>query len=639
MKILQSSSSNDVINSASRCLANLAVDDTHATKLHQHGLMRHFTSLLSRDDNSPASHKCRQSILRAIRILCSSAKFRDNLKSLEGVSVIMDCLKHDVEEVSLSALQTLETLMMQEDADPDTLRPLCELQAVQCIVRLCNHQKTSVRKSAFQLLLCCTKISDGRVVLSSAGGVETLVGAMESIPEDSSMFNDVVRGACVCCREVNSRQRLRDCGGLHKLIKMLSQDKHSELYHTIMTALVCYYFDENTLKVMVRQLGLLGAMKYHLVLMTKRPSSNKAPVEEVDQSGESLANCEEEAELMDSEKLTGDFSEVEIEDSDLTDVPSDVMDVGSATRSSSPASTLSLASSSEPASQQKSSSQQSSGSFSSSTPMEKAVPGRSCLHPQQEVEMLAAADLSCFEDAIGMVVGGTSSSCTASSSKRPKLQLELDLSSPMPANFLDSLLSSPNPYQKERKASESTFLVERNAPLGSQVILMLSRISHLRDFLTYLSSPEMLPAIFDYFAAVKPPDHHVFKVLTRVFMNPHCFQDCISCLLPSKLYELLRVTNSTDSTPEVQDQAAISPQLPYLSPPHIVSPECSFHSMCGSLLERLSRVAESPYGQGVLAHSLLRGTDREKHASCLSLPLLCRYMHWEITYSKKLLKS
>jgi hypothetical protein len=417
---------------------------------------------------------------------------------------------------------------------------------------------------------------------------------------------------------------------------MLSRDKHSDLYHTIMTALVCYYFDENTLKVMVRQLGLLGAMKHHLVFMTKRP---KAPVEEADQSGESLADCEEEAELMDSEKIAGDSSEIDIEDSDLTDIPSDVMDVGSTTRSicSSPASTLSLASSSEPASTQKSSSQQSSGSFSSSTPIEKAVPGRSCLHPQQEVEMLAATELSCFEDAIGLVVGSTPSS-SSSSSKRPKLQLELDLSSPMPANFLDSLLSSPNPYQKERKASESTFLVERNAPLGSQVILMLSRISHLRDFLTYLSSPEMLPAIFDYFAAVKPPDHHVFKVLTRVFMNPHCFQDCISCLIPSKLYELLRIADSTDSTPpQPQDQAAVSPQqLPYLSPPHIVSPECSFPSMCGSLLERLSRVAESPYGQGVLAHSLLRGAEREKHASCLSLPLLCRYIHHVHVIDQKL---
>ena len=627
VKILQSSSSIDVINTASRCLANLAVDEANTTKLQLHGVMRHFMRLLSRDDNTSASHKCRQSILRGVRILCSSSKLRDELKSLEGVNLVVECLKHDVEEVSLSALQVLEVLILQ-DADPDALRPLCELQAVQCIVRLCNHQKTSVRKSAFQLLLSCTKISDGRVVLSSAGGVETLVGAMESVPKESSMFNAVVCGACVCCREVNSRQRLRDCGGLHKLIKMLSLDEHSDLHHTIMTALVCYYFDENTLKVMVRQLGLLGALRYHLEHMTKR--SSRVLVEEeriIDQSGESLVEHEEEEELMDSEKMVGDSSEFEVADSDLTDVHSnsDVMDVQSTTRSSSPASVLSLTSS-EPASQQKSSCQQSSGTSSSDMPMEKVEHGPSCLHPQQEVEMAAAAELSCLEDAIGSV-GSTPSS----SSKRPKLQLDLDLSSPMPANFLDSLLSSPNPYQKESKATESTFLVERNAPLGSQIILMLSRISHLRDFLTYLSSPEMLPAIFNYFAAVKPPDHHVFKVLTRVFMNPHCFQDCISCLLPSKLYELLRVTDSTDSTPQLQDQAVTSP-LPYLSPPHIVSPECSFHSMCGSLLERLSRVAESPYGQGVLAHSLLRGGDREKHASCLSLPLLCRYVHMYVEF-------
>ena len=619
VKILQASSSNDVINAAARCLANLAVDEVNTTRLRQHGIMQLFVRHLSRDDNSSASHKCRQSILRGVRILGSSSMFRDELKSLEGVSLVVECLKHDVEEVSLSALQALEVLISQ-DVDPDTLRPLCDLQAVQRVVQLCNHQKTSVRKSAFQLLLSCTKISDGRVVLSSAGGVETLVAAMESMPKDSSMFKAVVCGACVCCREVNSRQRLRDCGGLHKLIKMLSQEEHSDLYHTIMTALICYYFDENTLKVMVKQLGLLGALRYHLELMAKKCSRVIVKKERItDQSGESLIDHEKEGELIDSEKVTADSLEFEVEDSDLTDIQADVMDVRSTTCSSSPASVLSLASS-EPASLYKSSSQQSSGTSSIDTTEEKVEPGPNYPHPQQEVDVIAAAELSCLEDAVGTV-----SSTPSSSSKRPKLQLDLELSSPMPANFLDSLLSSPNPYQKETKTSESTFLVERNAPLGSQIILMLSRISHLRDFLTYLSSPEMLPAIFNYFATVKPPDNHVFKVLTRVFMNPHCFQDCISCLLPSKLYELLRLMDSTDSSSQLQDRVGISP-LPCLSPPHTVSTEYGFHSMCGSLIERLSRVAESPYGQGVLAHSLLRGGDGEKHASCLSLPLLCRYV-------------
>ena len=609
MKILQTSSSNDVLNTAARCLANLGLDEANMTRLQQHGVMQLFMRLLSREDTSSASNKCRQSILRGVRILCSDSKFKDELKSLEGVSLIVECLKNNDEEVSLSALQTLEAIM--QESDPDTLRPLCEMQAIQCVIRLCNHQKTSVRKSAIQLLLSCTKISDGRVVLSSAGGVETLVAAMESMPKEGSMFKAVVCGACVCCREVNSRQRLRDCGGLHKLIKMLSQEEHSGLYHNIMTALVCYYFDETTLKVMVRQFGLLGALKYHLELMTKKCTSKA--VEEariVDQSAERLAENEGDGDLMDSEKMMADSSN----QSEFESEDSDVMDVHSATRSSSPASVLSVASG-EPSSQQKSSSQQYSV-MSSATTEEKAEPGPSCSHLPQEVDM-AAVELSCLEDAVGSV------GSTPSSSRRPKLQLDLDLSSPMPANFLESLLSSPNPYQKESKASESTVLVERNAPLGSQVILMLSRISHLRDLLTYLSSPEMLPAIFNYFAAVKPPDHHVFKVLTRVFMNPHCFQDCISCLLPSKLYELLRLTDSTDSAPQ-DDQAVVSP-LPYLSPPHIVSPERSFNSMCTSLVERLSRVAESPYGQGVLAHSLLRGSDSEKHASCLSLPLLCRY--------------
>ena len=593
VKILRESSSNDVINTAARCLANLGLNEANLATLQQHGVMQHLIRQLSRDASSAACNKCKQSLLRCVRILTSNASCRDELKSLDGVSLIVDCLKSHDEEVGLSALQSLEVLT--QDGDPDTLRPLYEVQAVQCIIRFCNHVKSSVRKSAMTLLLKCTKSSDGRVVLSSAGGVETLVAAMESTSKDLDTFKAIVCGACVCCREVVSRQRLRDCGGLHKLIKMLSQEEHSGLYHNIMAALVCYYFDENTLKVMVRQMGFLGALRYHLELMTR--SSSEADKRTIEQPTVSLV--EEERELMDSELATvtsSYHSGIELEGSN---------DIHSVLCSSSPASVLSPGASVESPPSSKSSSQPFSTTSVESVETESEL---TSTHLPQE------AALSCLEAG----VSGTETSTPLVSTKRPKLQVDLDLSSPMPANFLDSLLSSPNPYQRESKASEATFVSEQSPPLTSQIILMLSRISHLRDFLTYLSSPEMLPAILGYFAAVKPPDYHVFKVLTRVFMNPHCFQDCISCLVPSKLYELLRLADSADS------EETLMSSLAHVSSPSLASPGCGFVSLCRSLLERLSSVAESPYGQGVLAHSLLRGDESEKRASCLSLPLLCR---------------
>ena len=599
VKILQESSLSDVINTTSRCLANLGLDEVNISILQQHGLVKHIVRLLSRENCSDAGNKCKQSLLRCARILSSNPDCRDELKSLEGVSFIVECLKSHDEEVGLAALQPLEVLA--QDGDPDALRPLYEAQAMQCVIRFCNHSKVSVRKSAMILLLYCTKNSDGRVVLSSSGGVETLVAAMESTSKDSDMFQAVVCGACVCCREVVCRQRLRDCGGLHRMIKMLSMEEHSGLYHNIMAALVCYYFDENTLKVMVRQMGLLGALKHHLELNTRAALQADKKVIQQPVEGSVKREEKDEGELMDSEEVTVALSyrsEIESEGSDITDVCS-------ISCLSSPTSVHSGASSEAPPS---SSLTQSSSQTYSTTPSEvpETQPAVMTMYSLQE------GSPCCLEPSVSR----SQSPTPPLSTKRPRLQVDLDLSSPMPANFLDSLLSSPNPYQKESKVSESTFISEQNPPLISQIILMLSRISHLRDFLTYLSSPEMLPAILGYFATVKPPDYHIFKVLTRVFMNATCFQDCISCLVPSKLYKLLRLADTADS-----DEVVVSPLVNVSSPSQA---SCSFVSLCHCLLEKLSKVAESPYGQGVLAHSLLRGDEIEKQASCLSLPLLCR---------------
>ena len=47
--------------------------------------------------------------------------------------------------------------------------------------------------------------------------------------------------------------------------------------------------------------------------------------------------------------------------------------------------------------------------------------------------------------------------------------------------------------------------------------------------------------------------------------------------------------------------------------------------LCVQLLEKLSRIAESPYGQGVIAHMLLRGDNRDVMAGSLGLILLEKY--------------
>lgn len=205
-----------------------------------------------------------------------------------------------------------------------------------------------------------------------------------------------------------------------------------------------------------------------------------------------------------------------------------------------------------------------------------------------------------------------------------------------------------------------------------QVVLLLSRVSHLRDCLGCLATPEVLVTVLDYFfsTSVLHPNTHCFKVLVRIFMNPHCLQDCVISLVPSLIYQRLRFSPSHNTGPSLPPDvmqetptSSMTSSLSFTQPPRQVSQfhtspvgasgrpstaavsdpivsdppstaaagsleaqqqHHSFYALGQELLEKLSKVAESPYGQGVLAHTLLRGGTQEQEASVLALPLLSR---------------
>ena len=232
--------------------------------------------------------------------------------------------------------------------------------------------------------------------------------------------------------------------------------------------------------------------------------------------------------------------------------------------------------------------------------------------------------------------------------KRRRLCSEVEFAHPMPANFLDSLLSSPSPYQTPSRQPDAPPVPNRSPSLESHVVQLLSRVSHLRDCLCHLASREMLQALLAYFLSSSSSlNTHIFKTLSRVSANPHCFQELISCHIPSKLYEQLYLTPtsssaSLDTSTLFSDEYDLSSPVyslpsptytyPLLShrpslastPPPLSSSGAGLGQMCQELLCRLSQVGESPYGQGVLAHLLLAGDYKDKAASALAAPLLCR---------------
>ena len=250
---MKSSVRSDVLSTSSRVLANLALDKSNIGAVLEKGVSTKLTRTLMGEG---ADEGCKQSILRAIRLFGSSSDYREELKSTDGVIPIIDCLKSDNKDVALAALRTLETLTL--DSDPDFVQLFCSNGAIPYIVKYCTCSETNVVASAVTALLSCAKNSDGRVALGSAGGIEALVSHLSSCDPSSAVFQEVTRALCSCCRDVLSRQRLRDCGGLGKLIEMLSKIDTASLHGDVLSALICYYFDENTLKFMVKRLGLLN---------------------------------------------------------------------------------------------------------------------------------------------------------------------------------------------------------------------------------------------------------------------------------------------------------------------------------------------------------------------------------------------
>lgn len=546
---LQTSITSDGISTTARVLANLALDRDHIPALHELAVVEQLTRLLAQGDMDV---NCKKNVVRALRLFCSADECLEELKKNDGVLLLLDCLKSDHVELAESALQAVE--MTSTHGDPDVLQWLCNKETMQCLIRYCNHSKFKIRKRAMCILLSSAKILDGRIALSSAGGVETLVAHMESSNRTSTMYREVVCALCTCCRDVISRQRLRDCGGLERMIAMLADTSHAVLHQNIMSALVCYYFDENTLKLMVTKMGLLQTLSYHLKRMTSRSKEIICGLP---------YHCMEARPSSDSTELEEAYMESMTESSQSL---SDDQD-SSLTAAENPTKRPRL------------------------TDPESPPPSK---HPRLDLETPPQSKLQTLE--------------MSPLNQCPRLDPEMDASGSTPISFLDSLLSSPSPYKSSVESSrppDSPTIGDFNSTFESQVILMISRMSHMRDCLVSLSYTDMLLAIVDFFVSSRPPNVHISKVLTRVFMNPHCFQNCVSSFVPSKIYKILRQSD-----------------LPL--PPASDGADASFFGCCLVLMEHISKNAESPYGQGVLAHLLLRGSDKEKQASCLSIPLLCR---------------
>lgn len=730
-KLLSESSCSDVVNTVSRTVGNIASGGSASIFLQGKTLaiVRDLTRILQTCQDSC----CLQSVIRTVKMLGKDHEVREELRMCESLLAVVSCLRREEKPVKEAALDTLESFFVSSEPEflqmlwlPSGNEGLSLVSAHACDIGL---HGTSCQMQAVNVLIECSKHYDGKAALSRAGGIEALVRFLSLTDKSEVIHDEVVNALCMCCRDVHGRQKLRDSGGLQFLITMLRDCSHAILHDDILSALVCYYFDENTLRFMVRMFSLMRSLVFHLERMARKETEfsfnvlqdldSYRPADNVPIVDVSTPNSF----ALEMAEIGSDIGVAECPDMDDTQCSGvssqshhHSFKLDSGKLSSSPvsrsASSLSC-SSGHPWSSGESSRSLSSEpqplktliSVTTNSPIDskmkvdaidvlgldpsrlmpsspKPTLNRSCLldsgispsfspefssisssqtnasphcwssssvssgesEDEQEVEDQENKILSSLPHRAGISMGPT----TPLSLPRSIVTVDLESSTPMPTNFIDSLLSSPNYYenrQSNRQEIANPFC-DGNSTTGTKVLFLLSRISHLRDCQPVLASPEVLPAILDYFYANDPPDIHCFKVMSRVFSNPHCFQDCVLNLTPSRVFGHLsctpdhRTTSDLATKPETLTAFSSTSNLGAQSPsawspsgflPSPVATDAYGHplvppieDLSRQLFEKLARVAESPYGQGVIAHALLRGDLKHVQASSLAMTLLYR---------------
>ena len=667
-------------------------------------------------------------------MLGKDQEVRDELRMCESLLAVLGCLRHEEKLVKKAVLDTLESFVV--NSEPELLQTLWLPAGIEGLSLVCAHAFDSgmddmpCKVQAVNVLVECSKHYEGKAALSRAGGIEALVQFLSATDDKLETRDSVVRALCACCRDVHGRQKLRDSGGLLLLITVLRDGDSTAHHDDILSALVCYYFDENTLRYMVRKLGLMKSLVFHLEQMAHDETEYSVDVAR-DSDGYGAAGGDPIVDVSTPNSFALEMAEIgsdigvaecaSMDEAHWSEVPSPAqpMILDSEELLGSPVSRPASAMSGSPGRPR--SNRESSHSISpepqavetlasvtTNSPSEskpKANPVESSALEPLQLVVVTPSPPNPAEDRAGLFDLGISpsfspelssiasshtnasphrwspssvsseessdqlevvkdkeddtlsslphqansarQSATPASIPRAIVTVDLESSTPMPANFIDSLLSSPNYYEHKQPSKQEVAnpFHEGNDTTGTKVLFLLSRISHLRDCQPILASPEVLPTILDYFYATSPPNMHCFKVMSRIFANPHCFQDCVWNLAPLRVFmhinrALDHEASSSAAKTETQTAFSYSP-TPGAQTPSSWSP-CGFlpspigtdasgnsltppiEDLSWQLFEKLARVAESPYGQGVVAHALLRGDLTQVQASSLALALLYR---------------
>ena len=245
-----------ILNRTCRALANLAEDELSVLVMEELGIIPELVKLLTKTSDSD----CQQSVLRALRMVCTTPERKQAVLDLDAIKTIMDLLKSEKSALVNCCIRTVAELT--KSCNREIAQQVQDYGVVKNIVELTNSGCVQVRHSALLSLAHLAYHSHVRVCIGSEGGIQALTQQLKR-EEPGHVTVKAIEGLCFCCREAVNRARVHESGALELLLKSLSSGKCLSLEKKIVTALTCFYYSEPALETLLNA-DLVPALITHL---------------------------------------------------------------------------------------------------------------------------------------------------------------------------------------------------------------------------------------------------------------------------------------------------------------------------------------------------------------------------------------
>lgn len=676
--ILKSINVDSILNRTARALGNLALEPESACTIHESGALPHLVDVLKNSQDG----ECLQSVIRALRNLADTPSHRLSITQHGAIPPIVERLSSPYETLVAASVRALSDFT--KGCSLDCAEQLSLSDGVTKLVVLADHSTKAIHECALLTLgnLCVQGVI--RPTVGNAGGIRCLV---EKMKEQNLVSLPYIRALCLCCREAINRVRVREVGGLELLLTLVKDERYLQAHTRIMAAFLNFFYDEVALEYLLAN-GLVPLLVSRLEALAESTSMapvmgeeeederyaasydfpteyNRRPDPEQQQQGAGSSSFQSLRSWLLSEgyivspgelspQWSPDAGNPELDPQYLDDSGSPTLGLGD-----DAASTLEeLLTQDHP----------DTGLVDeTSCPIAEQRPG-AVTDPDLETINLLSSSAGTLEslrsspaaDVSGQLPAGehtgsrdpdSKMSSTFCRRRRSKSRSVLGTSD-CSLNFSDASTSTPlrvrcedrlapapdaggqlvTPIQEILQASEalssSFYRQEETWGPEAPLLLLLSRFSQVVDPSTTLVTDATLRGLLSYVAKSVDPSPRCLRLLNRLTCNPNCLEAFIrtygAALIRSQLILGLSPKDITTSLgdPDGEEPGNQVQESSYrLQERWCVARK---KELGEALIRNLSVQAESPFGVGTLTHLILSGSEADKAACAMALPLICR---------------